>query len=187
MLRVGFVGELGYEIHVPAIYGEALWDLLIEAGAEYGIRPFGVETQRLLRLEKGHIIVSQDTDGMSHPGELDLHWAVNRKKPFFVGCRSVDIMMSQPLTRKLVGFKLPAQSKKPEEGHLVIKGPDVSGNVTSCEFSPATGSIIGMAYAAAEDADPGKRISIRVDGGDVVEAEVVSLPFYDPDNLRQEF
>lgn len=187
MLRVGFVGELGYEIHVPAIYGEALWDLLIEAGAEYGIRPFGVETQRLLRLEKGHIIVSQDTDGMSHPGELDLHWAINRKKPFFVGCRSVDIMMSQPLTRKLVGFKLPAQSKKPEEGHLVIKGPDVSGNVTSCEFSPATGSIIGMAYAAAEDADPGKCISIRVDGGDVVEAEVVSLPFYDPDNLRQEF
>ncbi|MGH1431437.1 MAG: 2Fe-2S iron-sulfur cluster-binding protein [Neptuniibacter sp.] len=186
MLRVGFVGELGYEIHVPACYGEALWDLLMVAGEEFDIQPFGVETQRLLRLEKGHIIVSQDTDGMSHPGELDLHWAINRKKPFFVGCRSVDIMMSQPLTRKLVGFKLPAESKKPEEGHLVIKGPDVSGNVTSCEYSPATDCIIGMAYAASEDADPGASITIRVDGGTEVLAEVVSLPFYDPDNLRQE-
>ncbi|WP_286238108.1 FAD-dependent oxidoreductase [Neptuniibacter halophilus] len=186
LLRVGFVGELGYELHVPSSYGEALWDLLMEAGAEFDIRPFGVETQRLLRLEKGHIIVSQDTDGMSHPGELDLGWAINRKKPFFVGCRSVDIMMAQPLSRKLVGFTLPAESRKPEEGHLVIKGDDVSGNVTSCEYSPAAGCIIGMAYAAADDAEPGKQISIRVDGGEMVQADVVSLPFYDPDNLRQE-
>ena len=61
-LRVGFVGELGYELHVPASQGEALWDVLIEAGEDAGIRPFGVEAQRLLRLEKGHIIISQDTD-----------------------------------------------------------------------------------------------------------------------------
>ena len=80
----------------------------IEAGKEFDIRPFGVETQRLLRLEKGHIIVSQDTDGMSHPGELDRwSWAISRKKPFFVGRRSVDIVMAQPQTRKLVGFTLP--------------------------------------------------------------------------------
>lgn len=186
MLRVGFVGELGYEIHVPAQYGEALWDLLMQAGEEFDIKPFGVETQRLLRLEKGHIIVSQDTDGMSHPGELALNWAVNRKKPFFVGCRSVDIMMSQPLKRKLVGFTLPAGSEKPEEGHLVVDGDDVSGNVTSCEYSPTAGTIIGMAYAAANDAEPGSEISIRVDGGNIVTAKVVSLPFYDADNLRQE-
>ena len=186
MLRVGFVGELGYEVHVPAQYGEALWDLLMEAGKEFDIKPFGVETQRLLRLEKGHIIVSQDTDGMSHPGELNLHWAVNRKKPFFVGCRSVDIMMSQPLKRKLVGFILPEDSLKPEEGHLVIDGENVSGNVTSCEFSPTAGTIIGMAYAAIDDAEPGNKISIRVDGGNVVKAEVVNLPFYDADNFRQE-
>src|SRR5690606_10235746 len=55
LLRVGFVGELGYEIHVPASQGEALWDALMEAGREHGIRPFGVEAQRVLRLEKGHI------------------------------------------------------------------------------------------------------------------------------------
>src|SRR5262249_59262373 len=63
IMRVGFVGELGYEVHVPASMGEALWDALMAAGGVEGINPFGVEAQRVLRLEKGHIIVSQDTDG----------------------------------------------------------------------------------------------------------------------------
>jgi sarcosine oxidase subunit alpha len=185
-LRVGFVGELGYEIHVPARYGEALWDKLMEAGKEFDIKPFGVDTQRLLRLEKGHIIVSQDTDGMSHPGELSLSWAVNRKKPFFVGCRSVDIVMAQQQTRKLVGFNLPLGKGKPEEGHLVIKGDEVSGNVTSCEYSPTTGSIIGMAYTGIEESEPGSTLAIRIDGGQMVNATVVELPFFDKDNQRQE-
>ncbi len=186
MMRVGFVGELGYEIHVPSSYGEALWDLLLEAGKPWAIRPFGVESQRLLRLEKGHIIVSQDTDGMSHPGEVGLEWAVNRKKPFFVGCRSVDIMMALPQKRQLVGFRLPGDSPRPQEGHLVLRGDNVTGNVTSCEYSGTMGGIIGMAYAAVADATPGSRIHIRVDGGQTVAAEVVSLPFYDADNARQE-
>ncbi|MCQ9186950.1 hypothetical protein KMT30_49505, partial [Streptomyces sp. IBSBF 2953] len=89
--RVGFVGELGYEIHLPARHALKLWDALMEAGKALDIRPFGVETQRLLRLEKGHVIISQDTDGMTHPGEIDMGWAVSRTKPFFVGRRSVDI------------------------------------------------------------------------------------------------
>ncbi|WP_299195522.1 2Fe-2S iron-sulfur cluster-binding protein [uncultured Amphritea sp.] len=185
LLRVGFVGELGYEIHVPTRYGEALWDALMAAGKAFDIRPFGVETQRLLRLEKGHLIVSQDTDGMSHPGELDMAWAVNRKKPFFVGCRSVDIVMAQPQTRKLVGFTLPPDSTKPEEGHLVLKGDKIAGNVTSCEYSSASQSIIGLAFADIADSEPGSKISIRVDGEEIL-ADVVKLPFYDPDNLRQE-
>lgn len=186
LLRVGFVGELGYEIHVPTRYGEALWDALMEAGKAFDIRPFGVETQRLLRLEKGHVIISQDTDGMSHPGELDMTWAVNRKKPFFIGCRSVDIVMAQPQTRKLVGFTLPADSPKPEEGHLVIKGEKIAGNITSCEFSPTSQGIIGLAFADVADSQPGSSITIRVDGGTEVEATVVKLPFYDPENVRQE-
>jgi sarcosine oxidase subunit alpha len=66
ILRVGFVGELGYEIHVPSSMGEALWDRLMEAGKPFGIVPFGVEAQRILRLEKGHIIVGQDTDGLTN-------------------------------------------------------------------------------------------------------------------------
>lgn len=186
LLRVGFVGELGYEIHVPARYGEALWDALMEAGREFDLRPFGVETQRLLRLEKGHVIISQDTDGMTSPAEIDMGWAIARGKPFFVGKRSVQILEAQPPIRKLVGFTLPRGSSQPLEGHLVLKGPDISGNVTSCEYSQTLGQIIGLAYCAPDQATPGQRIPIRVEGGEVVQAEVVQLPFYDPKSQRQE-
>ncbi|OEC33942.1 sarcosine oxidase subunit alpha [Pseudomonas cuatrocienegasensis] len=186
LLRVGFVGELGYEIHVPARYGEALWDALMEAGKAFDIRPFGVETQRLLRLEKGHVIISQDTDGMTSPAEIDMNWAIARSKPFFIGKRSVEILEAQPLLRKLVGFSLPSGSAQPLEGHLVLKGPDISGNVTSCEYSQTLGQIIGLAYCAPDQATPGQSLPIRVEGGAVVQATVVKLPFYDPDNQRQE-
>ncbi|MGE6689892.1 FAD-dependent oxidoreductase [Stutzerimonas stutzeri] len=186
LLRVGFVGELGYEIHVPARFGEYLWDALMKAGKPEGIRPFGVETQRLLRLEKGHVIISQDTDGMTHPAELDMGWAIGRKKPFFVGKRTIEILEAQPLTRKLVGFTLPKDSAKPLEGHLVLKGADISGNVTSCEYSQTLALIIGMAYASVDQAEPGSQIPIRVEGGQVVQATVVKMPFYDPDTQRQE-
>ncbi|MCQ3001265.1 2Fe-2S iron-sulfur cluster-binding protein [Pseudomonas syringae] len=186
LLRVGFVGELGYEIHVPARHALKLWDALIEAGKEHDMRPFGVETQRLLRLEKGHVIISQDTDGMTHPAEIDMGWAVSRTKPFFVGRRSVDILEAQPMKRKLVGFTLPKNSPQPLEGHLVLKGPDISGNVTSCEYSSSLGKIIGLAYAAFDQSQPGQQIPIRVEGGVVVQATVVKLPFFDPENQRQE-
>ncbi|WP_417597300.1 FAD-dependent oxidoreductase [Oceanospirillum sp.] len=194
MLRVGFVGELGYELHVPARFGELLWDLLMNAGESFDIRPFGVETQRLLRLEKGHIIIGQDTDGMSHPGEVALGWAVSKKKPYFNGCRAVDIVMKRPQTRKLVGFTLPkelvAQNQKPEEGHLVLShagpGADISGHVTSCEYSPTVNAIIGMAYVGIEQSDVGSSFPIRVEGDLIVKAEVLALPFYDPEQKRQE-
>jgi sarcosine oxidase subunit alpha len=186
LLRVGFVGELGYEIHVPTSYGEALWDAVIEAGKEHDIKPFGVETQRLLRLEKGHIIVSQDTDSMSHPGELDLGWAIARKKPFYVGGRSVDIVMARKQTRKLVGFTLPKGSAKPEEGHLVLSGDDISGNITSCEYSPTVDSIVGLAFVSIDQCEVGSKFEVRTDNNVMVNASVVKLPFYDADGKRQE-
>ncbi|BAN53845.1 MULTISPECIES: 2Fe-2S iron-sulfur cluster-binding protein [Pseudomonas] len=186
ILRVGFVGELGYEVHVPARHAERLWDALMQAGTDLGIRPFGVETQRLLRLEKGHVIISQDTDGMTHPAEIDMQWAIGRKKPFFIGKRSIEILEAQPLKRKLVGFTLPQGSPQPLEGHLVLDGLDITGNVTSCEYSQTLGQIIGLAYAGAHQATPGTHIPIRVEGGAMVHAKVVQLPFHDPDNLRQE-
>ncbi len=67
LMRIGFVGETGWEIHFPAEYGEHLWNKLVEAGKSFDIRPFGVEAQRLLRLEKRHVIVGVDTDALSQP------------------------------------------------------------------------------------------------------------------------
>jgi sarcosine oxidase subunit alpha len=186
-LRVGFVGELGYELHVPASYGEALWDRLLEAGKDHGIRPFGVEAQRLLRLEKGHIIVSQDTDGLTTPHEADMVWAIAKKKPFYVGMRSVSMQASKGLARKLVGFEITDRTvERPKECHLVIREQTITGRVTSIVDSPNLGKIIGLAYVAPDQGEPGHQIDIKVDGGKMVTATVVKLPFYDPDGARQE-
>jgi len=187
VLRVGFVGELGYEIHVPAGLGEALWDRLMEAGEPFAIAPFGVEAQRILRLEKGHIIVGQDTDGLTHPAEANMEWALAKKKPFYVGKRSVDMQMAKGLTRKLAGFALvDSDAPAPKECHLVIRDGDIAGRVTSVTRSPTLGKVVGLAYLPPDLAEAGRRFEIRVDGGRMVAAETVPVPFYDPDNKRQD-
>jgi sarcosine oxidase subunit alpha len=190
LMRVGFVGELGYEIHVPSRYGEALWDALMKAGAEFGIRPFGVETQRLLRLEKGHIIIGQDTDGMTHPAEVGMEWALGRKKPFFVGKRSVEILEAQAPQRKLVGFVLPKDApRKALEGQLILDDTgNITGAITSLGDSVALGQTIGLAWCAPSQGKVGALLPIRCEeapGGRLL-ATVAATPFYDPQNLRQE-
>lgn len=187
LLRVGFVGELGYEIHCPASCGEALWDLLLQAGAPFGIRPFGVEAQRMLRLEKGHIIIGQDTDGLTTPHEADMVWAIAKKKPFFIGKRSIEAQLNnRPIERKLVGFTLPPGSPVPFECNLVIRDYEIVGRVTSAADSPACGGIVGLAYLHPDDAGPGTEFHIKLDDGKFVTGTVASIPFYDPDNKRQE-
>ena len=187
MMRVGFVGEWGYEIHVPAEYGPALWDALMQAGEPYGIGPFGVEAQRLLRLEKGHLIVSQDTDGLTHPFEVSMDWAVKLDKPFFVGQRSLKILKQMPLKRKLAGFKLPAgySGQVPQECHLVIVNGEIAGRVTSIYWSPNLGHHIGLAFLPPDMTAPGTAFQIRVTDGSMVSAEVCETPFFDPQDLRQ--
>jgi sarcosine oxidase subunit alpha len=187
ILRVGFVGELGYEIHVPSSMGEALWDRLMEAGKPFGIVPFGVEAQRILRLEKGHIIVGQDTDGLTHPAEANMEWALAKKKPFYVGKRAVDMQMTKGVTRRLAGFAIvDRNAPSPKECHLVIRDGDIVGRVTSVARSPTLGKVVGLAYLPPDLAEAGKRFAIRVDGGRMVTAETVPAPFYDPENKRQD-
>jgi sarcosine oxidase subunit alpha len=187
VLRVGFVGELGYEIHCPSSMGEALWDILAKAGQPFGLKPFGVEAQRVLRLEKGHIIVGQDTDGLTNPAEAGMEWALAKKKPFYVGKRAVDIQIGKGIARRLVGFVLiDAAAPCPKECHLVIRGGAIAGRVTSAVRSPSLGQVVGLAYVPDDLSATGSRFEIRIDGGRMVSAEVVPTPFYDPDNKRQE-
>jgi sarcosine oxidase subunit alpha len=185
--RVGFVGELGYEIHPRADGAQHVWDAILKAGEPHGIRPFGVEAQRLLRMEKGHIIVGQDTDGLTDPHEAAAGWAVRMKKEFFVGQRSLAILTEKGRKRQLVGFVLGDGDRTPlpKECHLVVDGPEILGRVTSCKYSPTIGRVIGLAYVPTNLSEPRSKITIKIDGGELVTAEVVTLPFYDPDNLRQ--
>jgi len=187
IFRVGFVGELGYEIHVPASQGEALWDAILEAGKDLEVAPFGVEAQRVLRLEKGHIIVSQDTDAMTTPEEVDMTWAISKKKPFFVGGRSLALRDRHLSRRKLVGFTIEDSGVPlPQESNLVMRDSEMVGFVTSVVRSPSLNKTIGLAYTARDASEPGSPLAIRQDDGTVVEARVVAPHFYDPDNARQE-
>ncbi|MGH3059491.1 MAG: 2Fe-2S iron-sulfur cluster-binding protein, partial [Gaiellaceae bacterium] len=90
ILRIGFVGELGYEIHFPSPYGEHVWDAILAQGADLGVRPFGLEPQRILRLEKMHILIGQDTDSESNAFEASMPWIVKLEKEDFVGKWSLE-------------------------------------------------------------------------------------------------
>ena len=187
IMRLGFVGEWSYEIHVPANLGAVLWEALMRAGQGHGICPFGVEAQRILRLEKGHIIVGQDTDGATHPHEAGLGWAVKFDKPFFVGQRSLAILHAKPRARVLVGFivKAARDDAVPQEGHLVIAHNEVAGRVTSIAWSPTLQRHIGLAYVAPSISEVGGVITIRRGDGGLAQALVSPLPFYDPLQERQ--
>ena len=188
MLRVGFVGELGYELHAPASQGEALWDALRLYGTGEGIRPVGVEAQRILRLEKGHIIVGQDTDALTIPQEADMAWAIARNKPFFVGGRAIEIQAARPLGRKLAGFTLSdPRAPMPEESHLTLDDEgEITGRVTSVARSPTLERVIGLAMVSPDQAQLGARFAIKTAPNHFVEAKTVRLPFYDRNNRRQE-
>ncbi len=186
IFRVGFVGELGFEVHVPTSMGEALWDAVTDAGKAFSLRPFGVEAQRVLRLEKGHIIVGQDTDAMTTPEEADMTWAIAKRKPFFVGKRSIELRDRHLSKRKLVGFTLDANGPLPEESNLVLRGGEIVGFVTSVARSAALGQTIGLAYTARDGSEPGAAIRIRLTSGQDVDGQVVVPHFYDPENKRQE-
>ena len=184
LLRIGFVGELGYEIHAPSSMGEALWDRLIEAGAPLGVRPVGVEAQRTLRLEKGHVIIGQDTDGVSTPSEVGMDWAVGKNKTSFVGSRSLALRGRQSAKRRLVGFTLPLHGPIPSESCVVVQDGEMAGVVTSAARSERCGHVIGLAYVPPELTDPGREFCIRLANGRDVSATVVTLPFYDPTRAR---
>jgi sarcosine oxidase subunit alpha len=185
LMRVGFVGELGYEIHVPAGSGPGVWQALHAAGLPRGLRPFGVEAQRVLRLEKGHLIVGQDTDGLTDPHEANAQWALAMKKPFFVGQRSLRILQERGPRQKLMGIELAAPAPLPKECHLIIDKGEIAGRVTSVTYSRALNKGIGLAMLAPHLAQVGRDIQIRLDSGELLPARVAAAPFYDPKNLRQ--
>ena len=188
LLRVGFVGELGYEIHLPVSQAEHAWTSLLKQGSEVGLGAFGLEAQRLLRLEKGHLIVGHDTDALTNPMEADLDWAIARDKPFFVGGRGLQILRQQPLGRKLVGLRFTEghQGPWPEECHLLFVDRQVVGRITSISPRSTLGHGIAMGFVTPELASPGTGVEVQLSDGTRAGMEVVNLPFYDPDNERQQ-
>lgn len=182
LMRIGFVGETGWEIHYPAESGEHVWSALIEAGRPFGICPFGVEAQRLLRLEKRHVIVGVDTDALTSPYEAGMAWVVKHDKEDFIGKFALGKLRSAPAQQSLVGFTINA-NEIPEDGAAILVNGALAGRVTSARYSPAVRKAIGLGWVTAGSAAEGARIEIRVDGRPV-QATVTQHVFYDPEGAR---
>ena len=189
LLRIGFTGELSYEIHCPAAYGVHVWEALMEAGAEFGILPFGVEAQRILRLEKTHIIVGQDTDALSDPFAANMEWAVKLDKEDFLGKRSLLRISNRGPRQSLVGFKTDRPDFVPAEGLQIVEAqargrPEIVGWITSSRFSPTLQEPIGLCWLPPDVAARNRAsFSIYADGK-LESAQVFHGPFYDPEGER---
>ncbi len=179
VLRIGFVGELGYEIHFPSPYGEHVWNSILERGADLGALPFGLEPQRILRLEKMHILVGQDTDSESNVFEASMPWIAKMDKDDFVGKWSLERVQERGFREQLVGFEMANGVVPPEGGQIVVDGRP-GGRVTSSRWSQHLGKAIGMGWVPPELAEDGAEIAIKVDGS-VERAHVRLRPFFDPD------
>jgi sarcosine oxidase, subunit alpha len=182
MMRIGFVGEMGWEIMVPAEYGSHLWEQVLQAGASVNLRPFGVETQRVLRLEKKHIIVSVDTDALTNPYEAGMAWVAKLDKPDFIGRVALSRLKQTPLERTLVGFELEGTIVPPDGSPVLIDGKPV-GFATSVRFSWDKNKVIGMAWVTPAEAKQGTQITVRSEEVDY-SAHVVDQVFYDPSGKR---
>jgi sarcosine oxidase, subunit alpha len=175
-IATGFVGELSFELHHPGGRSVELWDALLEAGRAWEIRPHGLDALDVLRLEKGHVYMAQDTMPDDHPAKLGLGWAVAMDKGDFVGKRALERMATLPLERKLVGLRFDGV---PQRGAPLWQGDTVLGRVTSCAVSRAVGAPVGLGWLRSI----GGEFPRSLRSGDVT-ATVVPTPFYDPEGIR---
>ncbi len=179
IFRLSFTGELSYELHHQARDSVVLWRALSDLGADLGLRPHGIEALLRLRLEKGHILVGQDTDFDSTPRRLDHEWALRLDKADFVGKQAVLRTNKIPLDRQLVGFEIEGGGLPPIEGALIWREGRYAGYVTSSTYSPILGKSVMLGWLALEDG----RLpdTVTIDGRP---ARRASTPFYDPEGSR---
>jgi sarcosine oxidase, subunit alpha len=190
VFRISFTGELSYEINVPTSYGLALWQALMTAGEKYGITPYGTEAMHVLRAEKGYIIVGQDTDGTVTPSDLGMDWIVSKKKPDFLGKRSLARADTRRDNRKhLVGLLAANLSEVIPEGAQVVaelkpKPPmKMLGHVTSSYYSPNVGRSIALALIEGGRARIGQEL-YAVLPGRTIRLTVTEPRFFDLEGTR---
>ncbi|MQA16658.1 MAG: FAD-dependent oxidoreductase [Pseudonocardiaceae bacterium] len=207
--RIGFTGELSYELHVPAAHGLHVWEALAEAGSDLGVAAFGVEAQRILRLEKGHLIVGQDTDGLTQAYSAGLDWAIKLDKDDFVGKPELAWQAQHADYPKLVGLQPVDPAVVPPEASQIITetcsqgrsinpetcsqgrsintpGSRIAGRITSSRHSPTLGRAICLGQLEPALATPGTEVTVRLpDGRDITARVTEHLAAVDPEGHRQ--
>jgi len=187
MWRIGFTGELSYEIHVPAAYGLHVWEALMEQGADLGVGPFGVEAQRILRLEKGHFIVGQDTDGLTQAYGAGLAWAVKLDKDDFAGKPELVWQSERDDYFRLVSLQPHDGSVVPPEASQLVEGrKKIVGRITSSRMSPTLGRSICLGLVAPHLAEAGTTVTMLLPDGELIPARVMEHhAHFDPEGARQ--
>ena len=190
LFRMSFTGEAGYEVNVPADYGEAVWKALWARAEALGACAYGTETMHVLRAEKGYIIVGQDTDGTVTPDDAGLNWAVAKKKPDFVGIRG----MKRPDLvgggrKQLVGLTTKDPNIVLEEGAQIVADPNQTvpmtmiGHVTSSYWSENCGRSIAMGVVIDGRALKGQTLYVPMPER-TIEVEVTDTVFIDKEGVR---
>ena len=190
--RISFSGELSYEIAVPASEGRAFWDALLAAGAEFGMMPYGTEGLHVLRAEKGFIMIGDETDGTVIPQDLNLGWAISKKKADYLGKRGQERpYLANPDRWKLVGLEtldgsvIPDGSIAPAPGLNANGQRNTQGRVTSTYFSPTLGKGIAMGLVKGGLSRVGEVIEMTKLDGSTLQAKIVDPVFYDKEGEKQ--
>ena len=185
LFRMSFTGDRGFEVNVPADYGQAVWEALWAEGQKHGACAYGTEAMHILRAEKGYIIVGQDTDGTVTPNDAGLDWAVGKKKSDFVGIRGMtrpDLVA--PGRKQLVGLRTKDPKTVLEEGAQIVADPNqpipmtMIGHVTSSYWSENCGSSIALALLIDGRSRMSETLFVPMPSG-AIEVEVCSPVFFD--------
>ncbi|MCI4371242.1 MAG: glycine cleavage system protein T [Thermoplasmata archaeon] len=172
--RTGYTGEAGFELFPASEEGRWVWESILKAGRDDGIRPIGLGARDTLRLEKGYLLSGQDFDGRQTPLEVNCAWVVKWDRPF-VGREALERQRSRDDYRRLVGLRMEDRGI-PRHGHRVLAGPSEVGLVTSGTISPSLR--VGIALASVDKRASPMGTSLSVDiRGTPHPARVVKLPF----------
>ena len=173
--RTGYTGELGYEIYHKPEDGVKIWDSLFEDGAPLGMKPIGLAARDSLRLEMKYMLYGNDITKHTNPLEAGLGWITKLKKGDFLGRGALQLIKSEGLKKKLVGFELDAKAIPRQHYPVFLEGQKV-GEVTSGTFSPVLKKGIGMAYLPADKCAPGQPLEIEI-RNKKISGKVVETPF----------
>lgn len=166
--RLGYTGEDGFELSVPAAHADTLWHKLI---AHSSVKPIGLAARDFLRLEMGYCLYGHDITDETSPLEADLSWVVSKTNTGFIGAENI----AEP-RHKRVGFKLIDKGIAREGAKVRTMRDEVIGKVTSGGFSPSLKQSIGQAYVPIDYAKEGTQILVHVRGNNIL-GEVTAMPF----------
>jgi aminomethyltransferase len=174
--RTGYTGEDGFEIYVPPAEAHRLWEEILAAGAEFGIKPTGLGARNTLRLESNMALYGHEIDATITPWEADLARIVKLDKGNFIGRDALVKQKEQGVTRKLIGFEMQGRGIGRDGYEIRVDGEPV-GWVTSGGPAPTLNKNIGLCYLPTHLAEIGRTIHVVV-RGQGVEAVTVPTPFY---------